>query len=238
MIRLLKKEEIDRKKNEERQQEVSEGLKISRRVDSLRELQAKEEENLDKFRKESVAKISKEINDLENKKEATLKEVNELEIKLSKMLPDVPIKRKELADLSKKLDDKEKEILERERKANLLEIDIAVALKDSEDSLLRNLTQEEESKKLHSKAEEERKEAKSILEKAKQIESIADKLKKDTEISILLKESALEEKEKGILMKEQDNIAKQKELENEKIQLADQRATLERALLRIKNNRL
>ena len=57
MIKLLSKSEIDKAKNADKAKEIAEGLKISRKVDSLRELMADEEKALEKFRSESLFAI-------------------------------------------------------------------------------------------------------------------------------------------------------------------------------------
>ena len=75
MLKLLSKSEIDTAKNLDRSREVAEGLKLSRRVDGLRELASKEEQMLEKHRTETLASISKEISDLNADKEVLLAEL-------------------------------------------------------------------------------------------------------------------------------------------------------------------
>src|SRR5258708_2263052 len=60
-MKLLDKKTVDTLKAVERKKEVDEGAKLAKRVDNLRELSAKEEANLTKFRDESLKKIREEI---------------------------------------------------------------------------------------------------------------------------------------------------------------------------------
>lgn len=78
-MKLLKKQEVDRLKAEERRQQIEEGLKVARQVDTLREVRAAEEESLQKFRRETVGSISKEITELTLKRDALKVEVAVLE---------------------------------------------------------------------------------------------------------------------------------------------------------------
>lgn len=84
MLKLLSKNEIAKAKSEERAREIAEGLKISRKVDSLRELQADEERNLFKWRDQTLKAIGDEIDKLLRKKEKLEAEIKELEWHINK----------------------------------------------------------------------------------------------------------------------------------------------------------
>lgn len=60
-MRLLAKSDINRKKSIERQQLIDEGLKLAKRVDDLREVVSQEEQALERFRRESIKEIHKQI---------------------------------------------------------------------------------------------------------------------------------------------------------------------------------
>lgn len=87
---LLKKVDVDQKKQAERQLEINEGKKLATRVDTLRELAAEEEKNLTEFRNRTVSLIQKEIDDEILKRDA--------------LLADIDRRRKELFSLSGDLD--------------------------------------------------------------------------------------------------------------------------------------
>lgn len=60
-MKLLAKSDIQKAKSIERQQLVNEGLKLAKRVDDLRDVVAQEEAALEKFRRERLKQIHKEI---------------------------------------------------------------------------------------------------------------------------------------------------------------------------------
>lgn len=61
MLRLLDKKEINTLQAKEKNQAVQEGLKLTRRIDGLRELEAETESNYEKFRSSALQGIHKEI---------------------------------------------------------------------------------------------------------------------------------------------------------------------------------
>lgn len=60
-MKLLSKSDINTIKGTERQKEIQEGAKLAKKVDTLREVSAKEEENLKKFRDESLKILQVEL---------------------------------------------------------------------------------------------------------------------------------------------------------------------------------
>ena len=89
-VQLLSKREIDSAKARDRQQAVAEGLKLTRRVDGLRELQAETEANYEKYRISTLEEIGKQIDAKEAESEALEKGIK--------------TKREELVQLSGPLD--------------------------------------------------------------------------------------------------------------------------------------
>jgi hypothetical protein len=67
-MRLLKKDELFAVKASEKRQEIDVGMKLAQRVDSLRQLNTKEELNLTKFREETTKIVQEEIDNLITKK--------------------------------------------------------------------------------------------------------------------------------------------------------------------------
>lgn len=61
VMRLLPKSEVLEKRAAEQQRKVEEGLQIAKRIDRLRETLLEEEASLEKFRRESIATIHREI---------------------------------------------------------------------------------------------------------------------------------------------------------------------------------
>lgn len=78
-MRLLKKQEIEQAKAQERARAVQEGLGLANRVDVLRETQATEEASLGEFRAKTVSAIQTEADDLTNQRDQLTNEVLGLE---------------------------------------------------------------------------------------------------------------------------------------------------------------
>jgi hypothetical protein len=237
-MKLLSKSEIKKAQHADRALEIAEGLKLSRKVDSLRELKATEEEALTKFRNESLAAITKEINELLLKKESIQKEADALREEMKKETTLSREERLHLERLKELLEKKEKEIQEKESALRLNEIDIATAIQDAHDSLIRATNHEEETTRLHIVASNERMEAQNALVEATAVRENAIKFREDTERELALRESGLARRESDLSIREKNNVDVTRELNAEKIRLADQRATLERELERIKKKRL
>lgn len=237
-MRLLTKNEVAVAQNKDKAREISEGLKISRRVDSLRELEAQEELKLNKYREETLAEIAKQIREETKKRDSIAEESRILQKKLDKMLPGLATKREELNTFQSELEQRKQSLDEREEKLGFAEIDIAVSLKDADDALKRALTHEESAKFLHGKSQQDRDEARQLFEKAENTEKRALDFQSDTEMALSVRESALSRKEKEIEEKEKVLLERERELVVEKAQVADQRKTLERSIERLRKNRL
>ena len=78
-MRLLKKEELATAKSLDRQREVQEGIKLAKRVDSLRETQAEEEASLQRFRETPLANIHEETTKAGAERDHLLIEVRKLQ---------------------------------------------------------------------------------------------------------------------------------------------------------------
>lgn len=237
-MRLLSKDELSKAKTSDRAREVAEGLKLSRRVDNLRELADKEEAALEKFRTESLDVISREIATADTRKEELLQEIKTLEAKFEGMLPEIGVKRKDLNALQKRLEKEAKELDEKSHQVKLGEIDIAIASKRLSDSLKIQLSHEEESQNLHRQALQDRTEAQQALEQARAIESNVLFTKGEQENGFALREYGISRRELALEERERENESIARELVAERVRLADQRATLERSLERLKHNRL
>lgn len=79
MLRLLPKEEIQKKKADEKFREIQEGLKLAKRVDSLREIQSQEEASLAEFRKKTLESIHEETTAKAKERDSLISEVETLE---------------------------------------------------------------------------------------------------------------------------------------------------------------
>ena len=78
-MKLLPKSDIAKAKSVDKQREIDEGMKLAKRVDSLREVAAAEEASLKKFRSETLGAINTEITANATKRDELTQEVQSLE---------------------------------------------------------------------------------------------------------------------------------------------------------------
>lgn len=232
-MKLLDKSVIQKEKSNERRVEIEEGMKIAKKVDSLRELVAKEQENARKFREETIQKVTAEVAEILRKKDEILKEVSELEEKRKKLL--IPL-------------DAEWDKVRQAEMANTM---IASHISEREGIIEQNEKQISKRKKDLEIEERRISEIKAnagiSLSEAQSREREADKLLRESmeKSDVLSKEfderkRIIFSKEEEIRCKEIDLDSLKNHLEEEKIeiikakaQIADQRGTLERAFARL-----
>lgn len=232
-MRLLEKKDIDKAKATDRAKEISEGLKISKKVDSLRELKVNEEESLNKWRKETLFAIQKEIADLTNERDEVLCEVVSLRDEISRGMHDVNVRQIVLDELSKELSDKNEQLEVRCADFEIEKDNLASMMREIHDELERVRTHKEEAERIHAKLLEEEKDAKLTLLEAQKVEENALIFKQKSEESIAFREKELDKREQEAFDFEQENMRVAEELRIQRIQLEDQRRTLERAMKRL-----
>ena len=231
-MRLLAKSDLAKAQANDKAKEVAEGLKLSRKVDGLRELVVKEEEVLNKFRHETLSTIAKETLEAETKRNQLLAEVEVLREEKELGLKDVEVKKAELDSLSLKLSDSEKKLHEQSVELNMKNEEITSTLKGSQDELERVRSHREGSEKLHKEADDKNLKATQALNQARIELANALAVKDKTEQFVVEANKNLDDKRKELRDKEEDLNKKETELVTLKVQLADQRATLDREIKR------
>lgn len=232
-IRLLKKDEIAKAKNADRALEIAEGVKLSRRVDSLRELQAKEEKSLEDFRKQSIETINAGIKELSLKKESILSEIKNLEEYRDDIKPSLEKKEAYLNDFEEKLIQKKDELNEKSILLDAREIKTKENLKKSEDYLSQAESRKEISEELHRNADTDRKEAQQTLSHARQIQQNTIVSAQDIEKKLIQRESDVSNRENICVAREKNIEKEEKFINEEKIRIADQQETIKRTLWRM-----
>lgn len=233
-MKIPSKQEVSTSKALERKREIDEGLKIANKVDTLRKLASTEQNNLIKFRDESLQSIKEEIANYVDSRDSLQREVDAL--KEQRVSLQIPL-------------DKEWIIV------NLAKQDVVTAkeniyatlegLKKSEKSYAQSLKELELERikvgNLKASANESFSLAEKIKDEASRILDEANQETNEIYEEMNLREQQLHSKEQDILIKEIDvkngkdaNERERKEIISIKAQLADERATLERALLRTK----
>lgn len=233
-MKLLSKQEVNTLKTVERKKEIDEGAKLARKVDTLRELSAKEQVNLSKFSEESLKKIHADIKAAQS----------ELDVIKQSIQLGAEELRTQMVSLDVEWDkiNKEKKTLKEAREAIDIEQKDIHTLKDildkqkDKDALDRKDIERliEEAKKDRKTASDERKEAKKVLNLALTREKTIN-LKIDENIKTLgERELAIGIRERDTKSREDNNSKTSKELEVERLRLKDMRETLERAINRLK----
>ncbi len=236
-MRLLQKSEIDKAKALDYSRERAEGLKLTMRVDGLRELAAKEEQSLEKFKKETLKNINQEISDLTSEKEKLENILKPIREEKEKGLKELENKKKELDYFERNLEEFKTSIQLEEIEICKEKEEISEIKKEIGNALMRKLKDETEAAELQREAFDKREEAQNRLNRAKKLEEQALKTKQDIERKLETREATIVLIEEQNKSDKEENIKKEKGLNILKIQLDDQRATLKRAMDRIKNKR-
>lgn len=235
-MRLLKKSEVTKQKSLERQREVEEGMKLARRVDSLRELQANEEESFSKFREKTVKKINDDIAALAEKRNVLSDEVRLLHLKRTDMLRPIDEERSAIAEAQERINNREHFLFKWDESLEKLDNDLSkrergierkeqqsaareeftsLRLKEieAEKDILRKSLEEAENKKIQ---------AQETLDNAEIIRREAEELENSQILFFKQKEQEYAEREAALSVKER--------------QVEDQRQTLERAFTRLETD--
>jgi chromosome segregation ATPase len=139
-MRLFKKSEINVLKEQERKAEIDQGLKLSRRVDVLRETVAQEEASLEAFRRSSIKVINDEIKDLAYRRDILKGEISTLEQERTLGMGGVEARE---ADVMKRREEVDKLIAELNDKLNTAfyqENQLAESLKNAQEDEQRTNT--------------------------------------------------------------------------------------------------
>ncbi len=237
-MKLLRKPEIIALKEREKAREIVEGVKVARKVDELRELQANTEKKLSDFRDSSLRVIQGQIETLGVQRDHLVAEVSSLQKKLDAMLPGMETKREELYKKEKELTELSNYLNERDENIRFAEIDILEVKKELSDSLLRQQTNELVSKRASLKAEEAKAGALSSLSRAKITLENTEKEKQKIEVEIAEKQAKINFQVKELNEKAKELDEERKKLEQEKVKLAYRNAMLNRTLERLKKQRI
>jgi hypothetical protein len=234
MIRLLAKSELDKAKSTDKAREIAEGVKIARRVDALRELQSREESNLEKFRSETIAAIQAQVEKETQKRDEIASQVALIEAKSKKTVVGISSKQKELERVKSTLEKYEQELKRREDELLITEEAMIHARQNVEDALLRADTREEASIQLHRQATKKNEQASDALLHAHNIEQGLEEEKERHNREHQQFLSIIAGKEKELQQREKQNEEREVILESERILIADRKKMLDRALARTK----
>jgi hypothetical protein len=236
-IRLLSKQEIHQRQAQEKHLVVSEGVKLAKRIDTLREIAANEESSLASFRNKTIKEINEQTQKAIMERDAVLSEVNSLREELALGTQILDKRANELNDYSNHLTalkiDLDKKISELETKEANLENAIR-AIKEEEVRLAGRIEQinhlKEDTLAKHLEAE-------TSLAYARTVETTALSIKEKVENELYTRETEVASRERDVMIKEERIENTAKALRERELQLIDREQTLERELLRLKNKK-
>lgn len=233
-MRLLPKQEVNLRQAQQKKAEIDEGLKLARRIDSLREIAAQEEASLASFRSSTLKTIQEDIKKVENERNAVKKEVSDL--------------RKELEEGTHRLDEREKQLTEYSESLQNLEITLNNRVQGLKTLAAKLKDQSKQSSDYYNRIlfaykiiTEVRRETESTYTEAKTYSELATKrydevknLSDAVEQELRIRDIAVASKERDLTIREERLAKTADELRKKAILLEDREQTLERELVRIK----
>lgn len=202
-MKILDKLQINVAKSAERKLEVEEGRKLASSVDGLRELKAKEESSLGRFRDKAIEAVKAEIQIFIDRRDAVLEE-------LRVVSQQVAASREEAKTIFDGIDEKEAEADRRVAKAKAAEVEAdkknreaSQKLLDAGVALARANLLDDESGRLRDEASKDRKEANKELREAQAKGAAARDMWQSTNDDLVRREGAAAHREKALLLREQ-----------------------------------
>jgi hypothetical protein len=233
-MKLLDPRTIQSNITAQRKTDIDQGLQLARKVDTLRETFSQEEAKLTAFRDFTVKEVQKQIDAKIKERDILVQEIissQKVHDHLSKLLDEewgeVDIEKEQLGFLQKRIDK--------------LSEELETKIRENDERLKQIAIEEERQRNTKLQIEKQAEQSSNILIEAQN--RFTDALDEEKRVSIKLRKMAdKNDKERAILQATVNDIAKrERELEaeykfinEEKIRIADQRATLERAIARIK----
>lgn len=235
-MRLLSKSEIDKAKAQDRQREVSEGMKLAKSVDSLRETHAHEEVALSKFRENTLKQAMDDISKAEADKRILDEEVKNLREEREILLNPVDLTeaREKVAKERIEVDLQKAENSEKEKDLVSRETQLFTSLKEMKKEQAKIENHKEIALRSLAETEENLKESKKIRKEAEDWKKEVVRELHESEEALRLRERNLKAREQELIVEKEQADLKAKELQIQEIRLQDQRETLERALNRLK----
>lgn len=226
-IRLLNKNEVAKAQSEDRAREINEGLKISRRVDSLRDLMAAEEQSLEKFRSESLSGITAQISTLVTQKEAISREVDDLRKEKVVGMRGVEEEKRKVLLLKEDIETREESLKQKSFEIQKLQSDVQALIIGSEDELKRARTRAQDAEALHEEAFHAKEEAARALTLARETSEKIFVSRNESEQKILVRWQEVEIKEKELSEREADVLLAREKAQSETARLASIEETLD-----------
>lgn len=132
-MKLLDKKTVNLEKAKEKKLEIDEGVKLAKKVATLREAASKEEISLKKFRDENLKNILKEVEEATLKRDSILAQAQDAEARRERALrplteekEEIKAQKEELAQANQQIDEKLLSLTQKELSLDKREKDIAL----------------------------------------------------------------------------------------------------------------
>jgi len=233
-MRLLPKQEISVLQASKKRVEIDEGLKLARRIDSLREIAASEEASLASFRASTLKAIQVDIKKIENERNKVLNEVKSLRNELEESTKVLDIREEALIDYETQLNERENEILAH---LGLLRIALDELRKQSKRSselyqkTVSTIALVDEYRSATSNMYDE---AKAYLSQVFKIYESAVSLEEKIEKELRDRDIAVASRERDIIIRVEHLDTMAENLRAKELQIIDREKTLEREVTRLK----
>jgi chromosome segregation ATPase len=231
-VRLLKKSEINTANAAAKKREIDEGVKLAKRIDGLRETLADETKSLEQFRVSTIANIKAETEPLEEYLGSLKKEVDELERAKTQALLPLDAEWEKLEAEKVTIEKQKHEVGEVQKATNKAKDEAGEELRVAEEAKKQAIFCEEEATNKLKDATIELRNAKELKEQAGTTKREADIYKNDALATVAEEQRKLNLRTKALEEREQKVRDDETEISKTKLWLADQRATLGRALKR------
>ncbi len=232
-MKLLPKDEIAKQQASAKAQEIAEGLKISRRVDGLRELAAGEEQKLELYRTETLASIEKEIRALDEEKGKLLESVGELREEKERGLTDVAIRENALSARIEEINAREESLREQEAAIIDTQEQARSLMDNAEKRDARSVLVADEAERLRAEVRKEKRATSQTLSEAQESKQKALSFRETMERTFAERERVLQSREDQVSVREETCRNTEETLSTERLRIIDREATLERALKRL-----
>jgi hypothetical protein len=232
-MKLIPKSEVSRSQAIQKRQELDEGMKLAKRVDDLRALQATEEKSLQDFRNTFIAEVKRETFSALAERDGILSEVRMLRAEKQRDMKELTERSLELDEISKSLDEREKSIEQKlsdiSGKEKMID---EIRQKLLEERKIADIRREE-AEKLQISAFENEKRAKSVLIEANNVKEQAESEAEMIKQELASREAVLARNEANLAKKELQNTEDRAQIERDRIRIKDRYAMLERDKKRI-----
>lgn len=233
-MRLLPKQEVNIRQAQQKKAEIDEGLKLARRIDSLREIAAQEEASLASFRSSTLKAIQEDIKKLENERNAVKKEVDDLRKELKEGTKRLDVRENELKEHAESLKKLETTLNSRVQALKTLATKLKEQSKQSTDYYNRLLYAHKVINEIRKETEATYAEAKSFTDLSKQQYADIVRMSEAVELDLRTRDIAVASKERDLTIREERIAKTADDLRKKAILLEDREQTLERELARLK----